>query len=59
MWALIDYGFSVVISPRFADIFRVNSLKAGLLTVELPEQMVQRSVGRRSRTTRDTESPST
>jgi 3-isopropylmalate/(R)-2-methylmalate dehydratase small subunit len=41
VWALHDYGFRVVISPRFADIFRGNSLKAGLLTVELPEKVVQ------------------
>ena len=42
VWALMDYGFRVVISPRFADIFRGNSLKAGLLTVQLPEKIVQR-----------------
>jgi 3-isopropylmalate/(R)-2-methylmalate dehydratase small subunit len=42
VWALLDYGFKAVISPRFADIFRGNSLKAGLLTVELPEKIVQR-----------------
>jgi len=42
VWALLDYGFQVVISPRFADIFRGNSLKAGLLTVMLPEKVVQR-----------------
>jgi len=42
VWALLDYGFKVVISPRFADIFRGNSLKAGLLTVELAEKIVQR-----------------
>ncbi|MDT4914141.1 MAG: 3-isopropylmalate/(R)-2-methylmalate dehydratase small subunit [Actinomycetota bacterium] len=42
VWALLDYGFKVVISPRFGDIFRGNSLKAGLLTVELPEKIVQR-----------------
>ena len=30
VWALQDYGFRVVISPRFADIFRGNSLKGGL-----------------------------
>ena len=42
VWALSDYGFRVIISPRFADIFRGNSLKAGLLTVELPEKIVQR-----------------
>ncbi|MDP9117517.1 MAG: 3-isopropylmalate dehydratase small subunit [Actinomycetota bacterium] len=42
VWALHDYGFKAVISPRFADIFRGNSLKAGLLTVELAEKIVQR-----------------
>src|SRR5579872_4534633 len=33
VWALQDYGFRAVIAPRFGDIFRGNSLKAGLLTV--------------------------
>ena len=42
VWALMDYGFRVVISPRFGDIFRGNSLKAGLLTVLLAEKIVQR-----------------
>jgi 3-isopropylmalate/(R)-2-methylmalate dehydratase small subunit len=42
VWALMDYGFRVVIAPRFGDIFRGNSLKAGLLTVVLPEKIVQR-----------------
>jgi len=41
VWALSDYGFRVVISPRFADIFRGNSLKSGLLTVELGDKVVQ------------------
>jgi 3-isopropylmalate/(R)-2-methylmalate dehydratase small subunit len=41
VWALNDYGFRVVISPRFADIFRGNSLKSGLLTVELGDKVVQ------------------
>jgi 3-isopropylmalate/(R)-2-methylmalate dehydratase small subunit len=41
VWALQNYGFKVVISPRFADIFRGNSLKAGLLTVELPIETVE------------------
>ena len=40
VWALMDYGFKVVISPRFADIFRGNSLKAGLLTVVVPNSTV-------------------
>ncbi len=42
VWALTDYGFKAVISPRFGDIFRGNSLKAGLLTVVLAEKIVQR-----------------
>jgi 3-isopropylmalate/(R)-2-methylmalate dehydratase small subunit len=41
VWALENYGFRVVISPRFADIFRGNSLKAGLLTVQLPTDAVE------------------
>jgi 3-isopropylmalate/(R)-2-methylmalate dehydratase small subunit len=35
VWALTDYGFRVVIAPRFGDIFRTNSTKAGLLPVVL------------------------
>ena len=42
VWALQNYGFKAVISPRFADIFRGNSLKGGLLTVLLPEADVER-----------------
>ncbi len=41
VWALQNYGFKVVISPRFADIFRGNSLKAGLLTVLLSQEQVE------------------
>jgi 3-isopropylmalate/(R)-2-methylmalate dehydratase small subunit len=41
VWALQNYGFRVVISPRFADIFRGNSLKGGLLTVQVPEDVVE------------------
>jgi len=41
-WALEDYGFRAVISPRFADIFRNNCLKIGLLPVELPADVVRR-----------------
>lgn len=37
VWALMDYGFRVVISPRFGDIFRNNAITAGLLPVVLPE----------------------
>jgi 3-isopropylmalate/(R)-2-methylmalate dehydratase small subunit len=42
VWALMDYGFKVVIAPRFGDIFRGNSLKAGLLPVVLGDKIVQR-----------------
>ena len=42
VWALTDYGFRAVVSPRFADIFRSNSLKGGLLPVQLPEDVVAR-----------------
>jgi len=41
VWALQDYGFKAVLSPRFADIFRGNSLKGGLLTVQLPESVIE------------------
>jgi 3-isopropylmalate/(R)-2-methylmalate dehydratase small subunit len=41
VWALQNYGFKVVISSRFADIFRGNSLKGGLLTVILPQDAVE------------------
>jgi 3-isopropylmalate/(R)-2-methylmalate dehydratase small subunit len=40
VWALTDYGFRAVIAPRFGDIFRGNSTKAGLLPVVLPEATV-------------------
>ncbi|MGW1837377.1 3-isopropylmalate dehydratase small subunit [Streptomyces sp. NPDC002067] len=42
VWALQNYGFKAVISSRFADIFRGNSLKNGLLTVVLPQETVER-----------------
>ncbi len=41
VWALMDYGFRVVISPRFADIFRGNSGKAGLLAAEVSQDDVE------------------
>jgi 3-isopropylmalate/(R)-2-methylmalate dehydratase small subunit len=40
VWALQDYGFRAVISSRFADIFRGNALKGGLLPVQLPADVV-------------------
>ena len=42
VWALEDYGFEAVISSRFADIFRNNCLKIGLVPVELPQEVVER-----------------
>ena len=41
VWALQDYGFRVVLSSRFADIFRGNSGKIGLLTAVVPEDVVE------------------
>jgi 3-isopropylmalate/(R)-2-methylmalate dehydratase small subunit len=40
VWALQDHGFQAVIAPRFADIFRGNALKGGLLPVVLDEDVV-------------------
>jgi 3-isopropylmalate/(R)-2-methylmalate dehydratase small subunit len=42
VWALMDYGFRVVISSRFADIFRGNSGKAGLLAAQVDQDVVER-----------------
>jgi len=41
VWAIHQYGFKAVIAPSFADIFRNNSGKNGLLTVELKESEVE------------------
>ena len=41
-WSIQDAGFRVVIAPSFGDIFRTNSLKIGLLPVQLPEGSVRR-----------------
>ncbi|MCP1415575.1 3-isopropylmalate dehydratase small subunit [Paenarthrobacter sp. A20] len=38
VWALMDYGFKAVLSPRFADIFRGNAGKAGLLAAQVSEE---------------------
>jgi 3-isopropylmalate/(R)-2-methylmalate dehydratase small subunit len=40
-WAIEDAGFRAVIAPSFGDIFRNNSLKIGLLPVELPQESVR------------------
>ena len=42
VWALRDFGFKVVLSPRFADIFRGNSGKAGLLAAQITEEDLER-----------------
>src|SRR5215216_3606804 len=42
VWALQNYGFKAVISPRFGDIFRGNSGKAGLLAAQVDEKVVHR-----------------
>jgi 3-isopropylmalate/(R)-2-methylmalate dehydratase small subunit len=41
VWALMDYGFKVVLSSRFADIFRGNSGKAGLLAAQVDQDVVE------------------
>ena len=38
VWALMDYGFEAVISPKFGDIFRNNATKAGLVPVQVDEE---------------------
>ena len=42
VWALQDYGFAAVLSPRLADIFRNNSGKMGLVAATVPQDAVQR-----------------
>ncbi len=41
-WALQDYGFGAIIAPSFADIFRNNCAKIGLLAIQLPEEAVKK-----------------
>ncbi|WP_018790032.1 3-isopropylmalate dehydratase small subunit [Salinispora arenicola] len=41
VWALRDWGFRAVLSPRFGDIFRGNALKGGLLPVELELEAIE------------------
>ncbi|MDF2703919.1 MAG: 3-isopropylmalate dehydratase, small subunit [Rubrobacteraceae bacterium] len=43
-WAIQDYGFGAVIAPSFADIFKNNCAKIGLLAIELPEEAVKKLV---------------
>ncbi|MBS3921915.1 MAG: 3-isopropylmalate dehydratase small subunit [Nitrosarchaeum sp.] len=42
VWALLDYGFSVVIAPSFADIFYSNCFKNGLLPIVLDEKTIEK-----------------
>ena len=42
VWALMDYGFVAVVSPRFGDIFRNNSTKNGLVPVQVSEETAAR-----------------
>ncbi len=41
LWALLDYGFRVIIAPSFADIFYNNCFKNGILPLALPEEQVE------------------
>jgi 3-isopropylmalate/(R)-2-methylmalate dehydratase small subunit len=42
VWALMDYGFKAVLSPRFADIFRNNSSKMGLVVAPIREDAIHK-----------------
>jgi 3-isopropylmalate/(R)-2-methylmalate dehydratase small subunit len=42
VWALQDFGFKCVLSSRFADIFRGNSGKAGLLTAQVDQEVIEK-----------------
>jgi 3-isopropylmalate/(R)-2-methylmalate dehydratase small subunit len=55
-WGLQDHGYEAVIAPSFGDIFRQNSLKIGLLPVELPAEQVKELMGRTDEITVDLES---
>jgi 3-isopropylmalate/(R)-2-methylmalate dehydratase small subunit len=39
VWALMDYGFQAVVSPRFGDIFRNNATKTGLIPVQVDQEV--------------------
>ena len=43
-WAIQDFGFKVVIAPSFADIFKNNSVKNGILAIQVSEENVQTSL---------------
>ncbi|WP_053365204.1 3-isopropylmalate dehydratase small subunit [Bacillus sp. FJAT-27245] len=40
-WALLDYGFKIIIAPSYADIFKNNCVKNGILAIEMPYEQVQ------------------
>ncbi|MGY5150910.1 MAG: 3-isopropylmalate dehydratase small subunit [Candidatus Nitrosopumilus sp. bin_6a] len=42
VWALLDYGFSVIIAPSFADIFSSNCFKNGILPISLDQKLVEK-----------------
>jgi len=42
VWALLDYGFSVIIAPSFADIFYSNCFKNGILPIILDQELVEK-----------------
>jgi len=48
-WALLDFGIRVVIAPSFADIFRSNCYRNGVLPLELPEDVVEAMANRAER----------
>ena len=54
-WALQDYGFEAIVAPSYGDIFRQNSLKIGLLTVQLPAEEVRELMDRGGELTVDLE----
>ncbi len=55
VWALQDYGFSVIIAPSFADIFYSNCFKNGILPISLDEKKVQELQKSTSKVTVDLE----
>ena len=59
VWALMDYGFAAVLSPRFADIFRNNCGKMGLVVATVDQRRDRTGCGRRSKRTRTSRSSST
>jgi 3-isopropylmalate/(R)-2-methylmalate dehydratase small subunit len=55
VWALLDYGFSVVIAPSFADIFYSNCFKNGLLPIKLDSNKIDKLMRTNSEMTVDLE----